>query len=56
MQIIDPPVGPFSDPEDIRRWIKKLEAMSPSPERDYELESAKSWLKYESDRKSGKTP
>jgi len=54
MQIIDPPVGPYSDPEDIRRWIEELEAMPPSPERDYELESARSWLKSEHEHKSDK--
>lgn len=52
MQIIDPSVGPFSDPEDIRRWIAELEAMPASPERDFELESARSWLKNERERKS----
>ncbi len=52
MQIIDPPVGPYSDPEDIRRWIVELEAMPASPERDYELKNATNWLKNERERKS----
>lgn len=45
MQIIDPPVGPFSDPKDIRRWFKELESMPASPERDHELKNARSWLR-----------
>lgn len=46
MQIIDPPVGPFSNPKDIRRWIKELEKSMPaSPERDHELKNARSWLR-----------
>lgn len=27
MTPLDPPVHPFSDPDDIRRWIEKLHAM-----------------------------
>lgn len=52
MQIIDPPVGPFSDPNDIRRWIKKLEAMPASPERDHELKDARNWLRRGRERKN----
>jgi len=49
--IIDPPVGPYSDIEDIKDWIKKLEAMPKSIERDEALDEAKDWLNRHPDYK-----
>jgi hypothetical protein len=52
MIIIDPPVTPFSSPEEIRAWIERLQEMrqevAEEPESvaavDRELALAQSWL------------
>lgn len=42
--IIDPPVGPFSDRQDIEDWIRELDRMPPSKARDHCLQEARQWL------------
>lgn len=42
---IDPPVGPYSPPDDIRRWIKELESMPDSEEVRSSIDEATRWLK-----------
>ena len=48
--IIDPPVGPYSDPKNIEDWILELERMSPSPAREYCLQEAREWLAMQSEQ------
>lgn len=42
--LIDPPVGPYSPAPEIKQWIRELEAMPPSEERDHCLIEAQAWL------------
>lgn len=42
--LIDPPVGPYSDPAEIRAWIKELEKMDPAPEVGEAISMAREWL------------
>ena len=44
--IIDPPVGPFSDSDEIRAWIAELENMEQGPTVAYSLEEAREWLAF----------
>lgn len=42
--LIDPPVGPYSTPEELRAWIDELFRMEKSPELMKALEEAHGWL------------
>ena len=42
--LIDPPVGPYSDPDEIMRWIGELESMPQVPGVGEALEQARNWL------------
>jgi len=42
--IIDPPVGPYSPIGEIKTWLKELEAMNQSDERDFSIQQVKEWI------------
>ena len=42
--LIDPPVTPYSDPDDIRAWLAELEQMEETPEVQEAIDNANSWL------------
>jgi hypothetical protein len=44
LQIIDPPVGPFSAVEDIRAWLAELRDFPDGESRDLAVEQAEAWL------------
>lgn len=47
IELIDPPVSPFSSKKDIRKWLVELQAAEKpySAERKAAIREAKSWLK-----------
>ena len=45
--LIDPPVGPYSTPDEIRRWIDELESMPWVEGLSQPLEQARNWLDME---------
>ena len=42
--IIDPPVGPYSTPEELEDWIAELEAMPDNNDVRLALTEARTWL------------
>ena len=48
--LIDPPVGPYSTCDEIRAWIRELEAMPRIPYVPEALEEARDWLKLAEDQ------
>lgn len=42
--LIDPPVGPYSTEEAIKKWIRELETYPDRPEVRRAIQEAKEWL------------
>lgn len=47
--IIDPPVTPYSSPEEIKAWIKELETMERTEQVKKAIAQADIWLKNQND-------
>lgn len=45
---IDPPVGPYSQREDILAWIEDLKRMPPAADVLQAIEQAETWLEWQS--------
>lgn len=43
--LVDPPVGPFSPLDELRRWRQELTTMPPGEERDEALAQVDQWIK-----------
>ncbi len=55
MQLIDPPVTPFSPPHEIKAWIKELETvLLPHDGHREALNFAREWLRFSELRKWNK--
>jgi len=42
--MIDPPVTPYSKPEDIEKWLTELRALAQTEEVNIHIAQAKEWL------------
>jgi len=42
--MIDPPVTPYSKPEDIEKWLKELKTLDKTEEVEIHITQAKEWL------------
>ena len=47
-QIIDPPVSPYSSPDQLQAWLDELHQMELTPDVQYALDEAQEWLDYAS--------
>lgn len=50
--LIDPPVSAYSDPGEIRAWIRELEAMPDRPEVRTALDEAREMLRVSIERRT----
>jgi len=50
ISVIDPPVNPFSTAKEIKEWLKRLDTMPESTQRDRLIRQATRWLELADDK------